>query len=160
MIPEGGAVNVLAQQDLRAPGFPLILPGIAVGLDHPSGRGEQQGEGQIGRGFGQHVRGVADHDAPAGVASPMSMLSKPTARLLTTFRFGAAASRFASMRSVSRGQQPVRGFGFFQDQLVRRRQFLGPDLHVRDPVDLFEGFGRDFTADVLPWDVPFSLLAT
>ena len=66
---ERGAVDVAAEQHIGFPdalGSPCASAHEAVALGNASGRGEQQREGEVGRGFGEDARRVADRDAPRG----------------------------------------------------------------------------------------------
>src|SRR3712207_1180164 len=46
--PECGAVNILAQERLRAPGFPVARLDVLLALHHAPRRGEHQRDGKIG----------------------------------------------------------------------------------------------------------------
>jgi hypothetical protein len=55
--------DVVSQQHLQAPGFPLSGSREAVAFDHPPGGGHQEGPGKVGRRFGQHARSIGHKDA-------------------------------------------------------------------------------------------------
>jgi len=89
--PEGGAVQVAAEQERWRPWprFPGADPSFS--LADPADGGEQQRPCQVGGGVGEDVGGVGD-DHPAAVHAGMSMLWNPTAWLATIRRAGPAAS--------------------------------------------------------------------
>ena len=58
---------------------PLALAHVALALGQPAGEREQQREGEVGGGVGQHVGRVADGDAARASPASRSMLSVPTA---------------------------------------------------------------------------------
>ena len=62
---QGGVVHVLAQESQGLPGLPLVVQDVLLGLGQHPGGGHQQGEGQVGGGVREDVRGVgADHPPP------------------------------------------------------------------------------------------------
>src|SRR5262249_35580499 len=64
--PEGAAGQVLAEVPQRLPGLPPAGEGIRVPLDDAAGGGDEQAEGHVGGGVGEHAGGVAHGDAALG----------------------------------------------------------------------------------------------
>ncbi len=65
---ERGTVHVPSQQELRIPALdarPVSATHEAIGLGDAARRGEQQREGEVGRGLREHARGVT-HREPSG----------------------------------------------------------------------------------------------
>ena len=60
---ERPAGEVLAEMAERLPRLPLAGQAVVVPLDEPAGGGDQQAEGHVGGGVGQHAGRVADGDA-------------------------------------------------------------------------------------------------
>ena len=57
------AADLGAQEVQRRPVFEAALAGAAVALDNPPRAGQHQGEGGVGGGVSEHIRGVAHRDA-------------------------------------------------------------------------------------------------
>ena len=59
-------MHVRPQHELGVPFRKPAAAAEAVALGHPPGYGQHQGQGQIGGGVGEHVRGVGHGHAPGG----------------------------------------------------------------------------------------------
>jgi hypothetical protein len=62
--PQGLAVDLEAEEELRPPDPRLLGPQVPVPLGDPPGRGQQQRPGQVGGGLGDHVGGVGGQHPP------------------------------------------------------------------------------------------------
>ena len=60
---QGLAVDIAAEQGGWHAGLPLAGLGPGVKLGDPTGAAHDQGKTQVGGAFGQHVRGIGEHDA-------------------------------------------------------------------------------------------------
>ncbi len=63
-----GAMHIRAGEQIDAPFFPQPRAQIALGLAHLPGRGQQQGEAEIGSGLGEHVGRVGNDDTTLGAS--------------------------------------------------------------------------------------------
>ena len=59
-------MDIAAQQQVGLPTFEFALAQELIGLDHPAGDGQQQGEGEVGGRLGQDTRRVGYQDPAAG----------------------------------------------------------------------------------------------
>ncbi len=64
--PNGGAVKVLAREEVKAPLPPVPAPNQILALRNPPEAGEEKRHGGIGGGLGQDIRGVSHGDSPGG----------------------------------------------------------------------------------------------
>ncbi len=69
-----GAMHIRAGEQIDAPFFPLPRAQIALGLAHLPGRGQQQGEAEIGGGLGEHVGRVGDGHAALGASGQIDVI--------------------------------------------------------------------------------------
>ena len=72
--PQGGIVQVVAQHSLRIPVAPLPRRHLPHPLFETAGGGDQQTEGDVGGGFGQHVRGVAHRNPELGAGGQINVV--------------------------------------------------------------------------------------
>ena len=63
-MPERRAVEIGAEEEVRAPRPPVPGADETVALHDPPTSGEHQGPGQVGGGLGEGARRVADRDPP------------------------------------------------------------------------------------------------
>ena len=107
--PERRAVRRRPQVAARLPGQPLAARTRGGRLGQPARRREQQREGEVGGGVGEHVGGVADRD-PARRRQRRRRCCRSRRRSWPIARRrGAASSVCASMRSVSTVQSSASG---------------------------------------------------
>jgi hypothetical protein len=127
---ESGAGDVRAQQQHRPPGLPAAGARELIRLNHPPRGGHEQRPGEIGGGVGEHTRSVAHRDAAGGGGSQVNIVDAHghLADDLKTWR-GCLQQRRID-RVSEQGEQAGHGLGPLQQQLVRRRQLAGPDVHV------------------------------
>ena len=113
----------------RLPGLPLARLGVAVAIDEPAGRGDEQTEGHVGRGVGQHAGRVADGDAARRGGRHVDVVEAD----------GVIAHHLEPGRRVEQGgvdavgqqrHQTVAVGDLLLEHVVGRRQRLGPDLGV------------------------------
>ena len=63
---ESAVVDVLADKEVDEPFAPFAGVNEGVALDDTAGRGHEEGEGEVGGGFGEDVGGIGDEDAAGG----------------------------------------------------------------------------------------------
>jgi len=68
------AVHILPAELVHRPAVPLTAAQPALRFAEATGRGHHQRETEVGGGFGQHVRRVADQHAPGGAGRQVDVV--------------------------------------------------------------------------------------
>src|SRR5262249_34595007 len=130
----------------RLPGLPAAGPAVVVAIDEPAGGGDEQAEGHVGGGVGEHAGGVADADAALGGRRDVDVVEAD----------GVVADGLEAGGGVEQGgvdpvgqqrHQAVAAGGFVAEGLVGRGQLPGPNLGVGLGEDLVEAGGGDAAGD-------------
>ena len=125
---QGRAVDVGAEEQVRAPGPPLAGADKAVALGDPPSGGEHQGPGQIGRRLGQRARRVADRDPASSTGRDVDVVVADGVVADHPELWTGRVQQLLVDAIGEQGQDAVAA-GHPAEQLIpRRRAVIGPDV--------------------------------
>ena len=140
------AVQILPQVADRFPGFPPAFARVEESFAESPGRGDQEHERVIGRGVGQSAGRIADADSASRGGRHIDVV-EPDCEVAYDLKPWSGVQQFAVDAIGQKRNQAVAIGDLAFDDVVRRRQLLGPNLGVAGFFDPAQADFRNAASD-------------